>query len=219
MGKSTTLIVKDKATGKQWCEQFHPMPTKRARTAAVCTGKALVVAAGVESEFSVCTIVEVMDTKTSQWSTARSLPPNFYGGSATVCGDCLYLMEGKTVLTCSLSNLFQSCQPQLLIARIKSVFTRRETVSWQRVANVPVSCTTCVAFNDHLLVVGGASIRQSTNNIYALNLTTNSWEVTSHMPTARSWCLVAVLPGNKLMVAGGWRWRKNTDAVEIAEMI
>ena len=218
-----SLIVKDKETDREWCEQFHPMPTKRAWTVAICTGKALVVAGGLASGFSTCTVVEVMDTETLRWSTASSLPHKFYGGSATVCGDCLYLMEGSTVLTCSLSNLLHPCQPQSLVARIRSAFTKREAVSWQRVADVPVRLTTCVAFNDHLLAVGGVTSNgQLTNNIYALNLTTNSWEVTSHMPTARSWCLVAVLPGNKLMVAGGWRpdgtGSTGLDTLQIAEV-
>ena len=97
---------------------------------------------------------------------------------------------------------------------------KKTTVSWQRVADVPVMYATCVAFNDRLLAVGGGTSNfYSTNNIYALNLTTNSWDVTSHMPTARSHCLVAVLPGNKLMVAGGRRDGRHLDTVEIAEMI
>ena len=120
-----SLIVKDKETDREWCEQFHPMPTKRAWTVAICTGKALVVAGGVASGFSMCTAVEVMDTETLQWSIASSLPHPLYGGSATVCGDCLYLMEGKTVLTYSLSNLFQSCQPQSLIAWMMCAFTKK----------------------------------------------------------------------------------------------
>ena len=238
-----SLIVRDKED-KEWYEHFHPMPTKRAGTAAVCTQKALVVAGGADGGIKprLMSTVEVMDTETLQWSTASSLPHPLYRGSATVCGDCLYLMESQyvglgvstdAVLTCYLSNLLHSCQPQSLIARIKSAFTKREAV-WQETANVPVTDTTCVAFNGHLLAVGGLNSNgQSTKNIYALNLTSNSWEVTSHMPTARSRCLVAVLPGNKLIVAGGERQDgladtriagirlagAGTDIVQIAEMI
>ena len=218
-----SLIVKDRKTDRVWCEQFHPMPTNRAGTAVICTEKALVVAGGRNAS-GITATVEVMDPKTLQWSIARSLPYSLHGASATVYGDCLYVIGGQnkimkpfdstSVLTCSLSNLLRSCQPQSLIARIKSAFSRREAV-WQEVTDVPVSNTTCVTFNEQLLAVGGEteSNGRYTNNIYALNLTTNSWEVTSHMPTARSQCLVTVLPGNKLMVAG------DTDAVQIAEMI
>ena len=224
-----SLIVKDKETDGEWCEQLHPMPTKRAETAAVCTGKALVVAGGKNAS-GLKIAVEVMDTDTLQWSTASSLLFPLYGASATVCGDCLYLMGNNTrigiwtdlVQTCSLSNLVQSYQPhaQSLIARMKSAFTRRET-AWQRVADVPVIHTTCVAFNGRLLAVGGViSVLQPTNNIYALNLTTNSWEVTGHMPTVRSRCLVAVLPDNKLMVVGGEKKHilEPTNAVEIVDI-
>ena len=44
---------------------------------------------------------------------------------------------------------------------------------------------------------------KDSNNIYLYNTETNSWEVISHMPTPRCWCLVAVFPDNELMVVGG----------------
>ena len=59
------------------------------------------------------------------------------------------------------------------------------------------------------------STDESNNNIYSHNTGTNSWEVISHMPTPRHWCLVTVLPGNKLMVVGGVNNTGYTDEVEI----
>ena len=38
------------------------------------------------------------------------------------------------------------------------------------------------------------------------------------MPTPRNLCLVAVLPGNKLMVMGGMTATGDTDKVEIATL-
>ena len=58
-----------------------------------------------------------------------------------------------------------------------------------------------------------------TNNIYSYDTETNSWEVISQMPHPRYRSLVTVLPGNKLMVVGGWiGLLYNSDTVEIATL-
>ena len=55
-----------------------------------------------------------------------------------------------------------------------------------------------------LLAVGEQdSDDTATDKIYLYNTKRDSWDVISHMPTPRCWWLVAVLPGNKLMVVGG----------------
>ena len=62
-------------TGKgKWVERFPPMLTKRYGTAAVCSGKSLVVAGGSRRDCKLSHTVEVMDTETLKWSTASSLP-------------------------------------------------------------------------------------------------------------------------------------------------
>jgi len=65
--------------------------------------------------------------------------------------------------------------------------------------------STCVTLNGQLLAVGGYSDsdKRNTNTILRYNPETNSWEVLSRMATLQSECLVAVLPGNRLMVVGG----------------
>ena len=68
--------------------------------------------------------------------------------------------------------------------------------------DLPVKCSTCVTLKGWLLAVGGEDSDENNDNIYSHNTGTNSWEVISHMPTPRHWCLVTVLPGNKLMVGG-----------------
>ena len=61
-------------TDNKWTKQFPPMPTKRWLTAVVCSGRSLVVAGGWGEGDKRLSTVEVMDTKTLQWSTASSLP-------------------------------------------------------------------------------------------------------------------------------------------------
>ena len=130
------------------------------------------------------------------------------------CGQDGYLT--KTVLTCSLSALLQSLM----------VGTNRQQV-WFTLANTPMFKSTCVTLNGKLLAVGGI-VHQFTqfsrprfiysNSVYLYNPVTNFWEITSHFTTARYSCLAAVLPGNKLMVVGGWTSTAFFDKVEIGSV-
>ena len=190
---------------RKWVEHFPPMPTKRCVTAAVCNGTSLVVAGGEGRNYSDLDTVEVMDTETLQWSTASRLPFPLRYASATICQDRIYLLgydtskEQRSVLACSMADLRQSCRSSSLGvgAWLKSLTLK--TV-WYRVADLPVTFSTCTTFCGQLLAVGG----EHTTAIHQYNPETNSWEVISHMLTGRRETLVAVLPGNKLMVVGGY---------------
>ena len=227
----------------KWVEHLPPMPTGRKHAAAVCSGKSLVVAGGCgrTQSFHRLHTVEVMDTETLQWSTASSLPFALGNASATICQDHIYFMgpeenmsdEPRSVLACSMADLLQSCRRQSLGARLETL-TLQDV--WHRVADLPVRSSSCATLCGQLLAVGGSyKIKieiQSTeytttttqicydNAIHQYNSATNSWEVISYMPTARSDTLVAVLPGNKLMVVGGYTFSRGNvcSTVEIATL-
>ena len=95
----------------------------------------------------------------------------------------------RFVAKCSLTDLLQST-PQL-------------PSPWQEFAKVPIAHCTPTSMSGHLLAVGGYSMTGPTNKIHQYFPETNTWEVISQMPTARCHCLVAMLPGSKLMVVGG----------------
>ena len=203
------------------------MPTKRCLTAVVCSGRSLVVAGGTGDNYTRLSTVEVMDTESLQWSTASSLPHPLSSASATICGENLYLLGSynqsdhatKSVFTCSLSVLLQSCQPQPLGAR--SLSPAQESGVWQKTADTPVYLTTCTTLCGHLLAVGGHdSDRKPITAIHKYDPVKNSWTVISHMAIPRYQGLVAVLPGDKLMVVGGNvdTYRKIPD-VEIATVL
>ena len=199
---NTLLSLVGEGGRKTWEEHFPPMPTKRSYTAVACSGKALVVAGGEKEGDTVLTTVEVMDTDTLQWSTASSLPHPLTQSSATVCGDRAYVVGGRdkqgslteSVFTRSLNILLQT----------KTLSLPGNHSEWEKIADLPVFTSTSATLNGQLLAVGGYDSRKkATNNIYSYNTETNSWEVISHMHAPRSWCLVTVLPENKLMVVGG----------------
>ena len=214
---------------RKWVEQFPPMPTKRWITAAVCSGKSLVVAGGrggtLRGEHHQLSTVEVMDTEILKWSTASSLPFGLESATATICQDRIYLLgydgtnDPRSVLACSTADLLQSCRSQSLGAKLKALTL--QTI-WHRVADLAVRSSSCVTLCGQLLAVGGCdeSFRNYSTAIHQYNPATNSWKVISHMPTARHCTLVAVLPGNKLMVVGGYTGTGVTgsDIVEIATL-
>ena len=220
-------------TDNKWTEQFPPMPTKRWVTAAVCSGRYLIVVGGILGKKDLST-VEVMDTETLRWYTASSLPRPLHQASATLCGDQIYILAGfsksgkdfnhakysKSVFTCSLDALLQSCQPQSLKAQFK-VFSISKSKVWHQLADTPFSFSPCVSLHGRLLIVGGyISDNEESNAVHMYNTTTNSWEVISHMATPRHQSLVAVLPHNQLMVVGGSTLADGgDDSVEIANIV
>ena len=225
-GNDTNKLLSLVGKGK-WVEQLPCMPTKRYNTAAVCSGKTLVVIGG-HSGGGLKT-VELLDIDSLQWFIASELPHPLSEASATVCGDNLYLVGGwgndgptNSVLSCSLSALVQSAKPATLGGRSEKAFSQTEQV-WREVASLPVVRSTCASLNGQLIAVGGSDSHneKTTNSVYAYDPTTDRWDVISTMPTARYYCLVAVLPGNQLMVVGGYTdssymYDTKTDKVEVA---
>ena len=182
------------------------MPTRRCYAAAVTTRQHLIVAGG-KSRSNLDT-VEVMDIQTLVWSTSASLPYPYTWASATICGDQLYMLGGfnkkgdntKSVLTCSLTKLLHSSSNSSM---------------WYRITDVPVYHCTCAVVNGELVAVGGEDAESKTTSaIHKYNPASDSWDIISNMPTARAYCLVAVLPPKEVMVLGGY-----TDKVEIASIL
>ena len=218
-------------TDNKWTKLFPPMPTKRWLTAVVCSGRSLVVAGGSTGyKKPKLSTVEVMDTETLQWSTASSLPHPLHQASATLCGDQVYMLGGfdqseqsKSVFTCSLGALLQSCQTQSPGERLKTLSLASRPEVWHQLADTPVTLSTCASLHGRLLAVGGKdSDGKKTTVIHMYNTTTNSWEVISHMTTPRCRCLLAVLPHNQLMVVAGRTPDSSftgTDSVEIASIV
>ncbi len=168
------------------------MPTRRRTPGAVYANNTLVVAGG-EGD-SILNTVEILNTANMRWSIVSSLPVSTHRLSTTICGDYVYMhprtnddQEKYSMYKCLLRQLTQS-QPSSAI--------------WEKIAPLPVSFSSLVTVNGHLLGVGGRdSNGDNTKDIYQYNMT--SWIVLSQMLTPRSSCPTAALPGNKLMVGGG----------------
>ena len=217
-------LTASKGGKRKWVEHFPPMPTKREFTAVTCSVKVLVVAGGRGEGYTKLVTVELMNTDTLQWSIASSLPHPLSDATVTVCGDRVYLLGGldqdgyssNSVLTCSLSTLLQT---QTVGAKMKTLSLATNQFIWHTTADLPVRCSTCVTLNGLLLAVGGYnSDKMDSNTIYSYNTETSSWKVISHMHTPRRWCLVTVLPDNRLMVVGGQTNTGDLDTVEFGKL-
>ena len=230
-GRGTTnqlfsLVGKGKSA--KWTKEFPPMHTKRYGACVLGTNKALIVAGGQGPSGKVAT-TEVLNTATLQWSIAIDLPqPTFCGSLLQVNEDRVYMLGAydkdnspiKSVYTCSLNTLLQSCNPQsfgIHPARSLSPFQ-----VWRSVTNIPAIDSSYVSLHGRLLAMGG---RDSGNKpitaIHMYDPHTNLWEVVSHMITPRKKCYVAVLPDNQLIVVGGYTDSDGTktDSVEIATLV
>ena len=195
----------------KWLPNLPAMPTKRYKTAAICSGRSLIVAGGYDGRNKLAT-VEVLDTDTQQWSIASSLTRPFCEATISICGERLYMlgsidqtgylaMGTRSVLSCSVPELLQSCQPQPLDGKLRTAPANQSTI-WRRVADAPHYWSSCATLCGQLVAVGGYGALKITSAITGYNETTDSWEAMGNMPTARCRALVAILNG-KMMVVGG----------------
>ena len=181
----------------KWVELFPRMPTARFRLAAVCRGRNVIAAGGHDGNRSV-RAVEILDTELRQWSSAASLPHPMWAASITVCEDLLYLLGGRdqngrtlSVLTSSITDLLHQQQE-----------TANQPAVWRRTADAPYYGSTAVSVGGQLLAIGGHD--EHISAIAGYDPTSDSWQDMGHMATPRYWPLVAVLPSNQLIAAGGY---------------
>ena len=189
----------------------------------------MLIVAGGKGEKDYIAMIEALNTAsgTLQWSTAVNLPQPAFGGVlveiiSTNHWDVMggyekYGLSIKSVYSCSLNALLQTCNPQSFGASSASSSNLSPSKVWKRVADIPAIDSAYVSLHDHLLAIGGKdSDNKPIADVHMYNPSTNSWEVVSHMAKPRCSCYAAVLPDNQLVVVGGCtRGLTKTDSVEI----
>ena len=208
---------------EKWSEKLPAMTYCHNNPAVITIDTSLIVAGGWGSDKRKVQ-VEVMDTQTLQWSTVASLPHPLRNATATICGDRLYLGGGfdtgrasKSVLMCEVKDLLQS-KPQ---SRATRAGHSESCQVWKVVAPLPVTVSSLVTFQGHLLTVGGYGDAGNTSEVRQYDAATNSWSVISQMRVKRWQSLAVVLPNNtsSLMVCGGVTpGGVATSSVEIATL-
>ena len=208
---------------EKWIEKLPPMTYYHINPAVITIDTSLIVAGGWGPDQEKAP-VEVMDTQTLQWSTLASLPHPLQLATATICGDRLYLGGGfstggratKSVLMCEVKDLLQS-KPQ---SRATRAGHSESCQVWKEVAPLPVTQSSLVTFQGHLLAVGGYGDAGNTSEVRQYDAATNSWSVISQMRVKRCLSLAVVLPNNtsSLMVCGGYTPGGLATSVEIATL-
>ena len=192
---------------QKWVEHFPRMPTSRYRLTAVCRGRTLIAAGGRGGGGRLRT-VEILDMESLQWTPVCSLPQPMWTASIAVGQEKVYLLGGDdqngdrtlSVYVCLLSDLLQT---QPLDAQLEK--TANQLTVWHEAAKAPHYRSTAVCVGEVLLAIGGESAAdEATSAIACYDPTSDSWEDMGHMTTPRSWPLVALLPSNELIVAGGY---------------
>ena len=110
----------------KWVEHFNPMKIKRRNVVACCTPNHLVVAGGYINRKKCfyrvdynCLEVEVMEIKTKKWNSTQQIPKQsqlvssavYFGNTVYLCCNSYDADSCSLVLTCSLTDLLQSCNP------------------------------------------------------------------------------------------------------------
>ena len=223
------LSLMGEGRNKKWLPNLPAMPTKRYNTAAACSGHSLIVVGGSNGHNRLTT-VEVLDTDAQQWSIASSLPHPFSLATISICGERLYMLGGRSqtgrtrsVLSCSVPELLQSCQTYPLAGKLRTATANQSTI-WWRIADAPLYFSSCATLCGQLVAVGGEEAGKNTGDITIYNETTDSWEAMGDMPTARCLALATTLNGKMMVVGGcvGGLWVRGslfggteTDAVEV----
>ena len=194
----------------KWTKMFTSMPTARANSSVTVIGENVFVIGGNNADGPL-NVVEVMNTETQQWIRLATFPVLMMNASITTCGGNVYVLGGRDGMD-KASKLVYTCSLQALLSNQPNV--------WQKIADLPLSESTCVSLHGRVLAIGGVdAANQSAKSIYVYEQATNSWKaIAGEMLSERHSCFVAVLPNNQLMVVGGVIANNQTNLVEFGSI-
>jgi serine/threonine protein kinase len=156
-------------------------------------------------------------------SSLRVLPVLTYA-SVTICNGFIYAVGvnykqvwTNNVYRIPLCDLLPKSEMPKFSILDRSIF-KKKRLNWQELTPLPVPRSTCVAFNNHLLAVGGFAHNQASGGIFLYNEEADKWEVMGRMPTPRYNCLAEIVDC-QLVVVGGWlNYMVKCDVIEIADL-
>ena len=177
----------------EWVHPYPPMPTGRVLSAAVGYQNYLIVACGLPNRSE----VEVLDSSSGRWYSAQPVPVGGHWMSSVVVGDRWYL-SSFVYWEDEKKHIFWAHLPTLT-SRATSAHTTTEHV-WHELPTPPVEHPTLLAFQGHLLLVGGAGYVQE---IHRYDQMTGQWRVCGQLPVGMHTPCCTELPSGDLMIAGG----------------
>jgi len=202
--KSDELFSLSSSSGNySWSVEYPPMPTKRRSVITATHGSYLVVMGGVSEEFS--KQVQILCADTKIWFECASLPRPLHTGSAAICGSKLLVTGGYTDSSSSIYSVF-TCSIGSLVDSGK--LPRKEKNIWTtKYRELPVTLSTCVKFQNRILVLGGTKGRKlhnPSNAILAYDDLTESWTEITNFKVGRCQCIAATMSKDELLICGGY---------------
>lgn len=203
---ATLLSLVGDGDRKLWVEHFPSMPTRRSFCTIAVSQKYAIVAGGLVGTRNILNNVELMDIESKSWFKSSNLLTPLFEATATILGGNIYVIGGcdqskhwtSSVYTCSLASLKRVAHPA------NEIPLAIPPVVWVKLSDLTVSRSICTVAHDNLLCVCGKRDGVHSDTVLRYNVVSNSWEEYQRSSHARSRCLVAVFPGDRLMIVGGW---------------
>ena len=180
----------------QWEEVFSPMNAARYDHAVVSNDSYVIAAGGVKDETS----VELFTISANTWSTVTSLPQPLPRITAALCDDCMYAMDNYGyAFAIRLSDLTKDIsrnQPTLQSSWL--------TLKCPAPSESSTLCAVTVNGTMVAVAVGGSKENGIPDkDIYKYSVFSGKWIKVGCMDTPRFLPIVAVLPGDSIVVVGG----------------
>ena len=214
---SSELVQWDRG-GRFWRSIFKPMPTPRSDAAALGYKQYLLVAGGSNGVENLTT-VEVLDTRTVEWSTVAPLPIPIEGLIQSIShvdpahpqSDTWYLMGWEKGLR-NPPNTFSISLEHL----VRQVRGDSQSAAWAQLPDPPLACCGAVTFRGCLLAVGGKDKQSGKKkDIYLYLPGTCEWLRVAELPTARHSCSCISLSSEEFLVVGGCESTEFSTRVDI----
>lgn len=178
----------------KWVGTFSPMNYARYGHAVISDDRCVIVAGGHEERS-----VEIYSIGTNTWSTLKGLPRVLLSITATLCDDHIYVME-RTGNMYVYRNVLHSVLSSSARNELEEQSSPNE---WMPLPRAPAVASTLSTMCGQVLAVGGRLGNGYTAIRDIYQLCERKWVKIGRMDTARFDPIVAVLPGNRMIVVGG----------------
>ena len=177
----------------QW-KDYSEMTTARCNVTAVGYHSMLIVVGGVmkvESNWTVVSTTELLDTTNGCWYTCNNLPSPHQQMKAAIMNDKLYLLGGFDK---------DDSSPQVFVASLDTLSTHQ--LNWQSAPNTPwCGSAPVVLYNKFLLTVGGWQ-QNRTSEVNIFNPPTGRWKHLTNIPAVRNFSAVVGVADNIIVIGG-----------------
>ena len=201
---------------KRWTHPLPPMTTACYSPSVATHNNRWLVVMGGEDDKTRLSRVEILDTDSTQWYHAASLPQPLSSSLPAIIGNICYLLGGYTEGGAASKKVFSVCLDDLIsqaVSQPASTSAPPTPSPWQSLPDTPLIYSTDLAFNGALLAVGGDWTGSTA--IFYYQPSSRSWVKAGELPTKQCECNCTVLPSGDLYVAGGGGAGQRVDIASV----